>query len=166
MKKLKTMVIVLAITMGGLQFQGCGSNTDPELQNIVETAIAAGDFETLAAALEAAGLIETLEGPGPFTVFAPTDEAFAALPEGTVEALLMDIPALTEILTYHVVPGDLSSTDVINADFLTTVQGEDLIVTVVDGSVFVNDIEIITPDVEATNGRIHVISGVLLPPEE
>lgn len=156
----------MAIAVGGIQVQGCGSNSDPELQNIVETAIAAGDFETLAAALEAADLIEVLEGPGPFTVFAPTDEAFAALPEGTVEALLMDIPALTDILLYHVVPGDLSSTDVINAGVLTTVQGQDLIISVVDGTVFVNGIEIILPDVEATNGRIHVINGVLLPPEE
>jgi uncharacterized surface protein with fasciclin (FAS1) repeats len=132
-------------------------------QDIV--AIAAGDerFSTLVTALTEAGLVETLQGDGPFTVFAPTDDAFAALPEGTVEGLLADIPALTDVLLYHVVPGKVMAADVVNLDFADTVQGSALGITVADGTVMINDAEVIIPDIEASNGVIHVIDSVLIP---
>jgi uncharacterized surface protein with fasciclin (FAS1) repeats len=131
--------------------------------NIVETAVAAGNFTTLAAALEAAGLIETLSGEGPFTVFAPTDEAFAALPEGAVDDLLADIPALTALLTYHVVPGAVMSGDLTDGMMATTVNGADVTIGT-EGGVTVNEATVTTADIVASNGVIHVIDMVLLPP--
>lgn len=133
-----------------------------ESMNIVETAVEAGTFTTLVAAVEAAGLVETLTGEGPFTVFAPTDEAFAALPEGTVEGLLNDIPALTEILTYHVVPGAVMSTDLSDGMMATTVQGSDITVSLGE-SVMINDATVVAADIETSNGIIHVIDSVILP---
>jgi len=133
--------------------------------DIVDTAVAAGNFATLVAAVEAAGLVETLKGEGPFTVFAPTDDAFAALPAGTVEALLNDIPALTNILLYHVVAGKAMAADVVGLDTVTTLQGSDITITVNDQGVFLNDtVKVIITDIEASNGVIHVIDAVLLPP--
>jgi uncharacterized surface protein with fasciclin (FAS1) repeats len=132
--------------------------------NIVETAVEAGSFTTLVAAVEAAGLVETLSGEGPFTVFAPTDEAFAALPEGTVEALLEDIPALTAILTYHVVPGAVMSGDLSDDMMATTVNGADITVSIDMGTVMINDATVTTADIETSNGVIHVIDSVILPP--
>jgi uncharacterized surface protein with fasciclin (FAS1) repeats len=133
--------------------------------DIVDTAVAAGDFTTLAAALEAADLIDTLKGPGPFTVFAPTDAAFAALPAGTVEALLADVPGLTDVLLYHVVEGDVRAADVVTLDEATTVQGSTIAIAVVGGEVRLNDtVTVTTTDIVASNGVIHVIDGVLLPP--
>jgi uncharacterized surface protein with fasciclin (FAS1) repeats len=132
--------------------------------NIVETAVEAGSFTTLVAAVEAAGLAETLSGEGPFTVFAPTDEAFAALPEGTVEALLEDIPALTAILTYHVVPGAVMSGDLSDDMMATTVNGADITVSIDMGTVMINDATVTTADIETSNGVIHVIDSVILPP--
>jgi len=134
--------------------------------DIVDTAIAAGSFETLVAAVQAAGLEDTLRGEGPFTVFAPTDDAFAALPEGTVEALLEDPDALAEILLYHVVAGEVLAEDVVTLDAATTVQGSDVDITVIEGGVMVNDANVVIPDVLASNGVIHVIDAVLLPPSE
>ncbi len=138
--------------------------------DIVDTAVADGRFTTLVAAVTAAGLVDTLKGEGPFTVFAPTDEAFAALPEGTVEALLADIPTLTNILLYHVAPGKLMAADVVALDGMeiaTALEGQSLKVTVKDGKVFLNEtIEIIITDIETANGVIHVINAVLLPPTE
>lgn len=131
--------------------------------DIVDTAVEAGNFTNLVAAVEAAGLVETLKGDGPFTVFAPTDEAFAALPEGTVEGLLNDIPALTEVLTYHVVPGAVMSGDLSDGMTATTVQGSDVTISVGD-SVMVGDATVVTADIEASNGVIHVIDSVILPP--
>lgn len=131
--------------------------------DIVDTAADNGSFTTLLAAAEAAGLVETLKGEGPYTVFAPTDEAFAALPEGTVEGLLDDTEALTAILTYHVVPGAVMSGDLSDGMTATTVNGADVTVTIGD-SVMVNDATVVTPDVEASNGVIHVIDTVLMPP--
>jgi uncharacterized surface protein with fasciclin (FAS1) repeats len=133
-------------------------------KDIVDTAIEAGSFNTLAAALTAAGLVDTLKGEGPFTVFAPTDAAFAALPEGTVEALLNDIPALTAILTYHVVPGKVMSTDLSEGLTATTVNGADITITL-EGGAKVNGATISAADIEASNGVIHVIDAVILPPE-
>lgn len=131
-------------------------------KDIVDTAIEAGNFTTLVAAVEAAGLVETLKGDGPFTVFAPTDEAFAALPEGTVEGLLADPEALAAILTYHVVPGKVMSTDLSNNMMATTVNGADVTI-MTEGGVMVDGANVVTPDIEASNGVIHVIDAVILP---
>jgi transforming growth factor-beta-induced protein len=133
-------------------------------QNIVEVAVADGRFTTLAAALTEADLVETLQGEGPFTVFAPTDDAFAKLPDGTLEALLADPEQLTAVLLYHVVAGDVPSTEVVNLTEAMTVQGESVQIRVEDGRVFVNDAEVIITDVEASNGVIHVIDTVIVPP--
>ena len=140
--------------------------------DIVDTAIAAGDFTTLVAAVQAAGLEDTLRGEGPFTVFAPTDDAFAALPAGTIESLLED-PAgdLTDILTYHVVPGAVPAADVVGLDgeAVTTVNGAPITIGVADdGSVTLtdaagNDVAVVATDIQANNGVIHVIDAVLLP---
>jgi uncharacterized surface protein with fasciclin (FAS1) repeats len=134
--------------------------------DIVAVATEAGSFETLLAAVRAAGLVETLQGPGPFTVFAPTDEAFAKLPAGTVESLLADPAALRAVLTYHVVPGRVMAADVLasNGGTPATVQGQTLTIRVVDGKVMVNDATVVAADVAASNGVIHVIDTVVLPP--
>ena len=133
-------------------------------QNIVEVASEAGSFSTLLAAAEAAGLVDTLTGEGPFTVFAPTDEAFAALPEGTVEGLLEDPEALADILLYHVVSGEVLAETVVTLDAATTVQGSDVSIVVDDGGVVLNgSANVVTTDVDASNGVIHIIDAVLLP---
>ena len=133
--------------------------------DIVDTAVAAGDFSTLVAAVEVAGLVETLKGEGPFTVFAPTDEAFAALPEGTVDTLLMpeNKDQLVSILTYHVVPGAVMSSDLTEGMTAATVQGADVTFTL-EGGAKVNDANITTADIAASNGVIHVIDKVIMPP--
>ena len=132
------------------------------MADIVDTAVAAGSFNTLVAAVQAAGLVDTLKGPGPFTVFAPTDEAFAKLPAGTVESLLQDIPNLTKILTYHVVSGTVMAADVVNLTSAPTVEGSEVKIDASNG-VKINDATVTTPDVVADNGVIHVIDSVLLP---
>jgi transforming growth factor-beta-induced protein len=143
------------------------SATSNPLPNIVEIAVADGRFATLVAAVTAADLVETLQGEGPFTVFAPTDDAFAALPEGTVESLLGDIPALTDILLYHVVSGEVMAETVVTLESATTVQGSDVSITVNDDGVFLNDtVQVIITDIQASNGVIHVIDAVLLPPTD
>jgi uncharacterized surface protein with fasciclin (FAS1) repeats len=134
----------------------------PAMADLVDTAVQNGSFTTLAAALQAAGLVETLKGPGPFTVFAPTDAAFAKLPPGTVERLLADPAALTAVLTYHVVPGRVLAQDVLGLTAATTVQGQRLAIDAWD-SVTVGGAAVVTPDIMADNGVIHVIDGVLLP---
>lgn len=131
--------------------------------DIVATAVAAGQFNTLAAALQAAGLVETLQGEGPFTVFAPTDEAFAKLPAGTVEALLADKEALTAILLYHVVPGKVMAEQVVTMDMVEPAGGGELMITTSNGMVKINNATVITADVSATNGVIHIIDTVLIP---
>ncbi len=132
------------------------------MSNIVDTAINAGSFKTLVSAIQAAGLVDTLKGEGPFTVFAPTDEAFAKLPAGTVEGLLGDIPKLKQILTYHVVSGKVMAADVVKLTSATTVEGSDVKIDASHG-VKVNDSTVVTPDVAADNGVIHIIDTVLLP---
>jgi uncharacterized surface protein with fasciclin (FAS1) repeats len=136
-------------------------------KDIVETAVKAGQFQTLAAALEAAGLVETLKGEGPFTVFAPTDDAFAKLPAGTVETLLKpeNKDQLTAILTYHVVPGRLMSQDVAGIDEAETVNGKMIDIEVDGSAVKVNAATVTQADIAASNGVIHVIDAVILPPE-
>jgi len=133
--------------------------------NIVQTAVAAGSFTTLVAAVKAAGLAETLSGPGPFTVFAPTDDAFKKLPAGTVESLLKpeNKAKLVKILTYHVVPGMLMAKDVVGAKSLKTVEGQDLTVKVMGSMVHINGAMISKTDIVASNGVIHVIDSVILP---
>jgi uncharacterized surface protein with fasciclin (FAS1) repeats len=135
------------------------------MKNIVELAVEAGNFKSLVAAVKAAGLVETLSAPGPFTVFAPTDAAFAKLPPGTVDALLKDREKLSSILTYHVVPGRVLSTDVVKANGAkpTTANGQPLDIVVRDGKVFVNGAQVVTADLLASNGVIHVIDAVVLP---
>ena len=130
--------------------------------DIVDTAVAAGSFTTLVAAVTAAGLVDTLKGAGPFTVFAPTDEAFAKLPAGTVEALLKDIPKLTKILTYHVVAGKVMAADVVKLTSAKTVEGSEVKIDASSG-VKINDSTVTTADVVADNGVIHIIDSVLLP---
>jgi uncharacterized surface protein with fasciclin (FAS1) repeats len=136
---------------------------DGHSKDIVDTAVDAGSFTTLVAAVEAAGLVDTLKGEGPFTVFAPTDDAFAALPEGTVEGLLADPDALASILTYHVVAGKVMSTDLSDGMTAATVNGADVTIKT-EGGVMVNDAAVTAADVEASNGVIHVIDKVILPP--
>jgi uncharacterized surface protein with fasciclin (FAS1) repeats len=134
-------------------------------QDIVDTAVAAGSFNTLAAALQAAGLVDTLKGEGPFTVFAPTDDAFAKLPAGTVDNLLKpeNKDQLVAILTYHVVAGKVPAADVVNLSSATTVNGQDVTITVEGGTVMVDGATVIQADVMASNGVIHVIDSVMLP---
>jgi len=134
-------------------------------KDIVDTAVAAGTFKTLAAALQAAGLVETLKGKGPFTVFAPTDEAFAKLPAGTVENLLKpeNKAKLVAILTYHVVPGSVKAADVVQLKTARTVQGESVKISTGGGTVKVDNATVAKTDIMATNGVIHVIDTVLMP---
>lgn len=170
--------------VAGLSFAGdgkCGSksggcDTEPTVMtsvvaegNIVETAVAAGDFKTLVAAVKAADLVETLSGEGPFTVFAPTDAAFAKLPEGTLDSLLKpeNKAKLQGILTYHVVAGGVGSGEVVKLTSAKTVQGEPVTIEVRDGKVFLNgNVQVIKTDIKTKNGVIHVIDGVLLPPAQ
>jgi uncharacterized surface protein with fasciclin (FAS1) repeats len=137
------------------------------LKNIVETAIDAGSFDTLVAAVKAADLVKTLSSPGPFTVFAPTDEAFAKLPEGTIDALLKDKAKLTSILTYHVVSGKVMADDVKTLSSAVTVQGQDLNIDAkrwhLHRNVKVNGANVIKTDIECSNGVIHIIDKVLIP---
>lgn len=138
------------------------------MADIVDTAVSAGNFKTLVTAVQAAGLVDTLKSPGPFTVFAPTDEAFAKLPQGTVDNLLKDIPKLKSILTYHVVAGRVMSTDVAKMKTAKTVEGENV---KIDNATWhghkmpkINDSEITMADIMTDNGVIHVIDKVLMPP--
>ncbi len=138
------------------------------LQSIVDIAVADGRFTTLVAALQAADLVDTLQGEGPFTVFAPTDDAFAALPEGAVEALLADPEALSQILLYHVVSGKVMAADVVglNGEDVATVSGENIIVKADDMGVMINESKVIITDIEGSNGVIHVVDAVILPPAD
>lgn len=133
--------------------------------DIVDTAVAAGSFETLVQAVQAAGLVETLKGEGPFTVFAPTDEAFGKLPAGTLDDLLKpeNKEQLTGILTYHVVPGKVMAADVVGLESATTVNGRDLSIKVENGTVMVDGATVVQTDIECSNGVIHVIDAVMLP---
>jgi uncharacterized surface protein with fasciclin (FAS1) repeats len=134
--------------------------------DIVDTAIQAGMFNTLVTAVEAAGLVETLKGEGPFTVFAPTDEAFARLPEGTVEALLADRAKLAEVLTYHVVAGKVKASDVVSLDWAATVQGQSVRVTTAGDHVMVDGAKVVKTDIKTSNGIIHVIDAVIMPRQD
>ena len=132
------------------------------MADIVDVAVSAGTFKTLVAAVKAAGLVETLKGKGPFTVFAPSDDAFAKLPKGTVEGLLADLPRLKSVLTYHLVAGRVSAADVMKLTTAKTVQGQSVTFQT-NGGVKVNGANVVTADVQADNGIIHVIDTVILP---
>jgi uncharacterized surface protein with fasciclin (FAS1) repeats len=186
----KRNALLVAIAVSALVFTGsasgdCGASHNPaaygdvstkkaaehakaqmEPMDIVETAVSAGSFKTLVAAVKAAGLAETLQGEGPFTVFAPTDEAFDKLPKGTVEELLKpeNLSKLQAILTYHVVPGKVLSTDVVRVKSAKTVQGQELKVTTTEGgNVMIDKAQVTQVDILASNGVIHVIDTVVLP---
>ena len=172
MKRNMTIVALgLVVAVAGLSFstvwssRAIAAEAKADQKDIVDTAVAAGKFTTLAAALKAAGLVDTLKGAGPFTVFAPTDEAFAKLPKGTVEDLLKpeNKEKLTAILTYHVVAGKATAADVAKMPTAKTVNGKELTLKATDAGVTVNNAKVITADVQASNGVIHVIDTVLLP---
>ena len=171
MKHIKTLLISLSmIGLTTMSYGHCGScgvgdKAHKHDKDIVATAVAAGNFTTLATALEAAGLIETLQGDGPFTVFAPTDAAFAKLPGGTVANLLKpeNKGQLAAILTYHVVSGKVKAEDVVKLTSAKTVQGNSVSIKVKDGTVYVDNAKVIKTDIKASNGVIHVIDSVILP---
>ena len=164
MRTIALLCIAIATT-------GCSSNskasypesTSRDSTDIVDAAIAAGSFETLVTAVQTAGLVDTLRSEGPFTVFAPTDDAFAKLPSGTVENLLQNPEKLKSILTYHVVPGRFTAKDVMSLSAAPTAQGQKVSISVRDGSVFVDQAKVVQADIECSNGVIHVIDSVILP---
>ena len=141
---------------------GLGLAASAQANDIVDTAVAAGSFKTLATALGAAGLVDTLKGKGPFTVFAPTDEAFAKIPKADLDALLKDKTKLTAVLTYHVVPGKVMAKDV-KAGQVKTVQGSNITISTSSGNVSVNNAKVVKTDIVADNGVIHVIDTVIMP---
>ncbi len=159
------LLLVFIVSLVGCQQQ---PPAPPPTPDIVDTAIADGNFTTLVAALEAAELVDALKADGPFTVFAPTDEAFAQLPEGTVEALLLpeNQEQLQSILLYHVVVGSVLAEDVVEMTSAETLEGQEVAIAVVDDEVMINDAKVITADIICSNGVIHVIDAVLLPPAE
>jgi uncharacterized surface protein with fasciclin (FAS1) repeats len=161
---MRVLKLLAAIALVGLVTTQ--SAVAQQQDDIVDTAVKAGSFETLVAAVQAAGLVDVLKGEGPFTVFAPTDEAFAALPEGTVESLLQpeNRDQLVSILTYHVVPGRVPSSDVVNLSEAKTVQGQNVSIAVENGQVMIDEATVVTADIETSNGIIHVIDRVILPP--
>jgi uncharacterized surface protein with fasciclin (FAS1) repeats len=182
--KMRTLVLAVAMATGSTW--GCGGGDTPPAAapsggdmatsttampaaakaDIVTTAVAAGQFKTLAAALQAAGLVDTLKGPGPFTVFAPTDDAFKKLPAGTVETLLKpeNKAKLTAILTYHVVAGKVMAADAMKLTTAKTVEGASLKISVAGGTVMIDNAKVTKADIDCTNGVIHVIDSVLMPP--
>ena len=177
MKRWSIAIVIALLVAVPLVLAACGSSSDsstpaaspsPSMaaKDIVDTAVAAGDFTTLVTAVQAAGLVDTLKGDGPYTVFAPTDAAFAAVPKETLDALLADPKgALTDVLTYHVAAGKVMSGDLTDGMVITTVNGAPLKVTIKsDGTVMIGDATVTTADIETSNGVIHVIDTVLVPP--
>jgi|SRR5579875_689152 uncharacterized surface protein with fasciclin (FAS1) repeats len=167
MKRLVTVVGVLGLLalMSSIRL-GISQAGENDAKDIVDTASAAEQFKTLVKAVEAAELVDTLKGKGPFTVFAPTDEAFAKVPKEKLEALLKDKKALTAVLTYHVVPGKVMAADVVKLESAKTAQGKPLKIVVKDGKVTINGVNVVKTDIVCKNGVIHVIDAVLLPPED
>ena len=157
-----TVCAVAVATLVALAGLATTSHSASSSKDIVDTAVAAGDFKTLATALTEAGLVATLKGPGPFTVFAPTDAAFAKLPAGTLDALMKDKAKLVAVLTYHVVPGKLMAADVVKLTSAKTVEGQDVKISTM-GGVKVNNANVTMTDIVASNGVIHVIDTVILP---
>lgn len=162
-QKLIVTALIFAMMFTTLLIAGDNHKNKSSKKDIVTIAIDAGNFQTLATALTEAGLIEALQGDGPFTVFAPTDEAFAKLPEGTVESLLQDKETLNKILLYHVVPGEVTSKDVVKLKKAETLEGEYITIKYNDDGVMINNSKVIAVDIMASNGVIHVIDTVLIP---
>ncbi len=163
-KKIQIMAVVM---MAVFAFGAIAGGSYKKKKDIVDTAVSAGSFNTLVAAVKAAGLVDTLKGDGPFTVFAPTDEAFAKLPAGTIDSLLLpeNKDKLAAILTYHVVSGKVKAKDVVKLSSATTVQGGDVDIMVKDGSVVLNgNSTVVNTDIKTSNGVIHVIDTVIMPP--
>lgn len=163
---MKTLLaFCLTLSLLGVAALGVAEDKKEAGKDIVDTAVAAGSFKTLVAAVKAADLVETLKGPGPFTVFAPTDEAFAKLPAGTVESLLKpeNKKKLIALLTYHVVPGKVLAKDVVKLTEAKTVQGSAVAIKVADGKVMVDGANVVKTDIETANGVIHVIDAVIMP---
>ena len=158
--KFQNVVAAAAVALVSIGAQATGSAPS---KDIVDTAVEAGSFKTLAAALQAADLISTLKSEGPFTVFAPTDAAFAKIPKADLDALLSDKRALTEVLTYHVVSGKVMAADVVKLTQAKTVEGSPVKIRVVDGKVMINNANVSATDIAASNGVIHVIDTVIMP---
>ena len=166
MNRIISLLAVLAVALAAVGGAGTASaGTRASNVDIVQTAVAAGQFTTLASLLQKAGLVDTLATGGPFTVFAPTDTAFAKVPKATLDALAADPAKLKAVLLYHVVPGRVTAADVVKLTSAKTAEGRSLAIKVANGSVFVDAAQVTTPDVEATNGVIHVIDSVLIPQE-
>lgn len=159
-----TVLGVLAVLGSAVSVPARGAD-QPE-KDIVDTAVGADQFSTLVKAIKTAELVDTLKGEGPFTVFAPTDEAFAKVPKEKLDALLKDKKALTGVLTYHVVPGKVMAADVVKLDAAKTAQGKSLTIVTKDGKVAINGANVTKTDIVCKNGVIHVIDSVLLPPDE
>jgi uncharacterized surface protein with fasciclin (FAS1) repeats len=155
--------VLSAALMVGVVLSGAAGSRAQGMQDIVDTAVAAGSFKTLVKAVQEAGLAQTLKGPGPFTVFAPTDEAFAKLPAGTLDALLKDKQKLTAVLTYHVVAGRVLAADVMKIKSAKTVNGQEIAISMKDGAVMIDNAKVIRTDILTSNGVIHVIDSVILP---
>jgi uncharacterized surface protein with fasciclin (FAS1) repeats len=166
-RALMTVGLGLVVAVVNPVSADCGAShaekNEKALGTIVDAAVANGSFKTLVAAVKAAGLVETLQGEGPYTVFAPTDDAFAKLPAGTVESLLGDPDALREVLLYHVVPGKVPASDVVSLSSAKTAQGSMVDIQVRDGAVQVDEASVIATDIETSNGIIHVIDTVIIP---
>jgi uncharacterized surface protein with fasciclin (FAS1) repeats len=168
MKKVALYALLISVTMlVGVCMGESNSTAAPSMspggKNIVDTAVAAGNFKTLVTALQIAGLVNTLNGKGPFTVFAPTDAAFAKIPNATLKTLLANKTQLTAVLTYHVVPGNVMSNDLKNGMMVKTVQGENLSIKLANGGVMVNNANVTKANIVCTNGVIHAIDTVLMP---
>jgi uncharacterized surface protein with fasciclin (FAS1) repeats len=168
MKKVALYALLISVTMlVGVCMGESNSTATPSMspggKNIVDTAVAAGNFKTLVTALQTAGLVNTLIGKGPFTVFAPTDAAFAKIPNATLKTLLANKTQLTAVLTYHVVPGKVMSTDLKNGMMVKTVQGENLSIKLANGGVMVNNANVTKANIVCENGVIHAIDTVLMP---
>lgn len=163
----KKLLILAVLTVAvSVAFAGGSRNreTESDMKSIVEIAVEDGRFTTLVTALEAADLVGTLQGEGPFTVFAPTDDAFSQLPDGTVDALLNDVPTLRSILLYHVIPGSVTASEVVTLNSASTASGEMVKIKVEENRVMINEAQVIITDIKASNGVIHVIDRVILPP--
>jgi uncharacterized surface protein with fasciclin (FAS1) repeats len=174
MKKLRLGAMTAVALVAALTLSACSSDSESSSESkmeqesvgtIVDVAVGAGNFSTLVAAVTAADLVETLSGTGPFTVFAPTDAAFAAIPLATITALLADIPALTDALLYHVVSGQALSTDLSNGQSIETLNTQNVTITISGTDVFVNDAQVIVADLLAQNGVVHVIDAVIFGPD-
>jgi uncharacterized surface protein with fasciclin (FAS1) repeats len=163
----RTLIAVMVVVCGAALLAMVNGSTaadkTAEKKDIVDTAVGAGSFKTLVTAVKAAGLVETLKGKGPFTVFAPTDEAFAKLPAGTLEALLKDKDKLAAVLTYHVVPGKVMSTDIVKLKTADTVQGSAVTIKAGNDGVKVDGAKVLKTDILCSNGVIHVIDAVIIP---